>query len=172
MSEWITPKPVRAAFFDADGTLLSFATHEVPESAVRALTLLRTSGVRTFLCTGRSPSLLDDVPLELFDACLTMSGQYCYIAGEDGAEDDVFLSRPIDRQDMEKRTCFYLSRLISSQLPAGGRYKMIRIWIYLHLGTGERRDCFITNAVNQPYRDMIDIFSGETERVISIQEEG
>ncbi len=101
MSEWVTPKPVRAAFFDADGTLLSFATHEVPESAVRALTLLRTSGVRTFLCTGRSPSLLDDVPLELFDACLTMSGQYCYIAGEDGAEDDVFLSRPIDRQDME-----------------------------------------------------------------------
>ena len=32
----------------------------------------------------------------------------------------------IDRQDMEKRTCFYLSRLISSQLPAGGRYKTIK----------------------------------------------
>ena len=49
-----------------------------------------------------------------------------------------------------------------------GRYKMIRIWIYLHLGTGERKDCFITNAVNQPYRDMIDIFSGETERIINV----
>lgn len=32
----------------------------------------------------------------------------------------------IDRQDMEKRTCFYLSCLISSQLPAGGRYKTIK----------------------------------------------
>ena len=51
-----------------------------------------------------------------------------------------------------------------------GRYKMIRIWIYLHLGTGERKDCFITNAVNQPYSDMIDIFSGETERIINIGE--
>lgn len=27
---------------------------------------------------------------------------------------------------MKKRTCFYLSRLISSQLPAGGRYKTIK----------------------------------------------
>lgn len=86
--------PLKAAFFDADGTLLSFATHEVPASAVRALRELRAAGVRTFLCTGRSPSLLDDVPLELFDACLTMSGQYCY------AGDEVFLSHPIDAADM------------------------------------------------------------------------
>ena len=49
-----------------------------------------------------------------------------------------------------------------------GRYKMIRIWIYLHLGTGERKDCFITNAVNQPYSEMVDLFSGEQERVIEI----
>ena len=53
-----------------------------------------------------------------------------------------------------------------------GRYKMVRIWIYLHLGTGERKDCFITNALNQPYGEPIDIFSGETEQVIEIQEEG
>lgn len=92
---WDTPKPIRAAFFDADGTLLSFATHEVPESARCALEELRRRGVRCFLCTGRSPSLLDDVPLELFDACLTMSGQYCY------AGDEVFVCKPIDRSDME-----------------------------------------------------------------------
>lgn len=94
MELWQTPQPVRAAFFDADGTLLSFATHEVPASARKALKALRAAGVRCFLCTGRSPSLLDDIPLELFDACLTMSGQYCY------ASDDVFLSNPIDRDDM------------------------------------------------------------------------
>ena len=96
MELWQTPSPVRAAFFDADGTLLSFATHEVPASSCEALRALRRAGVRCFLCTGRSPSLLDDIPLELFDACLTMSGQYCYAA------DDVFLSNPIDREDMRQ----------------------------------------------------------------------
>ncbi|MBQ9005471.1 MAG: Cof-type HAD-IIB family hydrolase [Atopobiaceae bacterium] len=95
MVTWETPRPIRAAFFDADGTLLSFATHEVPDSARRAIEELCRRGVRCFLCTGRSPSLLDDVPLELFDACLTMSGQYCY------AGDEVFVCKPIDRADME-----------------------------------------------------------------------
>lgn len=95
MERWKTSRPLRAAFFDVDGTLLSFKTHEVADSAKQALERLRRAGVRTFLCTGRSPSLLDDVPMDLFDAHLTMSGQYCY------AGDDVFLSRPIDRHDME-----------------------------------------------------------------------
>lgn len=53
-----------------------------------------------------------------------------------------------------------------------GRYKMIRIWMYLHLGTGERKDLFITNALNQPLDEPIDIFVGETEETIVIQEEG
>lgn len=95
MQEWGTPRPLRAAFFDADGTLLSFASHEVPLSARRALEMLRASGVRTFLCTGRSPSLLDDVPQELFDACVTMSGAFCY------AGDEAFLRRPITHSDLE-----------------------------------------------------------------------
>ena len=52
-----------------------------------------------------------------------------------------------------------------------GRYKMIRIWVNLHLGTGYRKDLFITNALNQPYGEPIDIFSGESERVITFKEE-
>ena len=53
-----------------------------------------------------------------------------------------------------------------------GRYKMIRIWIHLHLGTGYRRDLFITNAINTPIDDPIDIFSSSSERIISISKEG
>ena len=52
-----------------------------------------------------------------------------------------------------------------------GRYKMIRIWIRLHLGTGEREDLFITNAVNQPETKPIDIFSSFSERLISYEKE-
>ena len=53
-----------------------------------------------------------------------------------------------------------------------GRYKMIRIWCYIHLGTGERKDLFITDAANQPMSEPLDLFSSASERVISIQEEG
>ena len=53
-----------------------------------------------------------------------------------------------------------------------GRYKMIRIWSRIHLGTGERKDLFITNAVNQPISEPIDLFSSASERIITIQEEG
>ena len=52
-----------------------------------------------------------------------------------------------------------------------GRYKMIRIWSRIHLGTGERKDLFITNAMNQPISEPLDLFSSATERVITIQEE-
>ena len=48
-----------------------------------------------------------------------------------------------------------------------GIYKMIRIWIRLHLGTGERKDLFITDANNQPLTEPIDLFSSEVERPIN-----
>ena len=49
-----------------------------------------------------------------------------------------------------------------------GRYKMIRIWSYIHLGTGERKDLFITTADNQPIAEPIDLFSSAGERVITV----
>ena len=53
-----------------------------------------------------------------------------------------------------------------------GRYKMIRIWCNIHLGTGARKDLFITDASNQPISEPLDLFSSATEREITIQEEG
>ena len=49
-----------------------------------------------------------------------------------------------------------------------GRYKMIRIWSRIHLGTGERKDLFITNAANQPITEPLDLFSSASERIITI----
>lgn len=50
-----------------------------------------------------------------------------------------------------------------------GRYKMVRIWIRLHLGTGEREDLFITTAANQPLGEPIDLFASAIERPIVIK---
>ena len=44
-----------------------------------------------------------------------------------------------------------------------GRYKMVRIWSYLHLGTGEREDLFMTTASNQPLGETLKLFYCEHE---------
>ena len=40
-----------------------------------------------------------------------------------------------------------------------GRYKNVRIWTNVHLGTGYRKDLFITSADNRPISNFMDIFS-------------
>ena len=52
-----------------------------------------------------------------------------------------------------------------------GRYKNVRIWINLDLGTGRRRDLFMTTADNQPVEEVIDLFSSATEQLINNWEE-
>ena len=44
-----------------------------------------------------------------------------------------------------------------------GRYKNVRIWTNLHLGTGKREDLFMTTSDNQPIGNTIDLFSSATE---------
>lgn len=57
-----------------------------------------------------------------------------------------------------------------------GRFKNVRIWIYLHLGTGYRRDLFMTTADNQPIDIQIDCFTSAGEEPMldwnNILEEG
>ena len=71
---------VRAAFFDLDGTLLSFSTHEMPASTLDALNALREAGVLLYLATGRPPHETAPVIDELFtfDGYVTMSGSFCF----------------------------------------------------------------------------------------------
>ena len=44
-----------------------------------------------------------------------------------------------------------------------GRYKNVRIWLNLHLGTGYRKDLFMSTADNQPIGNVLDIFSSSIE---------
>ena len=47
-----------------------------------------------------------------------------------------------------------------------GRYKNVRIWIRLHLGTGEREDLFITSPENQPIgSSIVKIVTAEEEEI-------
>lgn len=70
----ISNSEIRAAFFDVDGTLLSFDTHLVPPSTVEAFRLLREKGIRIFIATGRSATNLTQIaPLE-YDGVIALNG--------------------------------------------------------------------------------------------------
>ena len=71
---------IKAAFFDIDGTLLSFATRRVPASTVRALEGMRAAGIRLFIASGRPPMYLGPLRAELdfrFDGYVLTNGQCC-----------------------------------------------------------------------------------------------
>ena len=88
---------IKAIFFDIDGTLVSFRTHEIPNSTKRALKALKEKGVKLFIATGRSPSQLDffkEEDMSHFDGFITMNGQYCY------NEKEVIREQCLDRQDL------------------------------------------------------------------------
>lgn len=74
----------RAFFFDVDGTLVSFKTHTIPQSAVDALTEAKRSGIGIYISTGRPARLVNNLgPIEhLIDGYITANGACCMTGGE------------------------------------------------------------------------------------------
>lgn len=69
---------VKAIFFDIDGTLVSFKTHQVPQTTFDALYKLKEQGIKLFIATGRGKDGLDVLNDFPFDGYITLNGQYCY----------------------------------------------------------------------------------------------
>ena len=76
----------KALFFDIDGTLVSFRTHEIPASAIEALTAAKAAGHRIFIATGRPRILINNLGAlqerNLIDGYVTMNGAYCFVGDE------------------------------------------------------------------------------------------
>lgn len=72
---------IKAVFFDIDGTLVSFKTHRVPDSAKRVIAALRAKGVRVFIASGRQLLAINNLEDLQFDGYVTLNGGYC-IVGE------------------------------------------------------------------------------------------
>ena len=70
---------IKALFFDVDGTLVSFDTHQVPESTIAALRAARQNGVKIFTATGRPRQLLNNIyDVEpLMDGYILATGAQC-----------------------------------------------------------------------------------------------
>ena len=70
---------IKAAFFDLDGTLLSYQIYQISPSTRRSLQLLRDMGIQVYLATGRHAVELDALPIDSlrFDGFITLNGQLC-----------------------------------------------------------------------------------------------
>lgn len=86
---------IRAAFFDIDGTLLSFRTHKVSPGTVHAFDRLHNQGILTFISSGRPKVLIPDMPVH-FDGYITMNGGYCFVGNE------ILLENPIPQDETDR----------------------------------------------------------------------
>ncbi|MBR4462026.1 MAG: Cof-type HAD-IIB family hydrolase [Erysipelotrichaceae bacterium] len=69
----------KVIFFDIDGTLLSPATGQVPESTKEAIRMVQEKGVQAVIATGRDIAEVKKLPLDgiRFDGYLTLNGNIC-----------------------------------------------------------------------------------------------
>lgn len=70
----------RFLFFDIDGTLVSFTSHRIPESALQGLALAKEKGANIYIATGRPYKLIDNIEeiKHLVDGYITANGAYCF----------------------------------------------------------------------------------------------
>ena len=73
-----------ALFFDIDGTLVSFNTHQIPPSTILALTQAKANGHKVFIATGRPPLIITNLGAieHLIDGYVTINGALCFIGDE------------------------------------------------------------------------------------------
>lgn len=64
-------------FFDVDGTLVSFNTHQIPSSTLLAIDRLRQKGIKVIVATGRSINTIQNVRQISFDGFVTFNGGCC-----------------------------------------------------------------------------------------------
>ena len=86
-----------ALFFDIDGTLVSFATHQIPPSTVFALTQAKACGHRVYIATGRPVNIITNLGAieHLIDGYITTNGAYCFVGS------DVVCCNAIDQADVQ-----------------------------------------------------------------------
>lgn len=65
---------IKAIFFDIDGTLVSFNTHQIPSSTLEAVHRVREMGVKVFIATGRPYPLIDNLGELEYDGIVSSNG--------------------------------------------------------------------------------------------------
>lgn len=126
----MSDKMVKALFFDIDGTLVSFKTHQIPDSTVDAIAKAKERGVGIYISTGRPLPIITNLgSIEKYiDGYITTNGALCMVDGnivscEAIPPDDVsFMLDDAARNDYacivvgERRLCVFNDKPVFNQI--------------------------------------------------------
>lgn len=72
---------IKALFFDIDGTLVSFKTHQIPQSTITALEKIHRKGLKIIIATGRPLSIINNLDAinPLIDGYVCTNGSHCFV---------------------------------------------------------------------------------------------
>ena len=157
---------IKAVFFDIDGTLVSFKSHTVPESARRAIARLREQGVKVFIATGRlmkHVGIVNDIEV---DGYITVNGGYCITSAGEVIFESVFPRATVERViDLSEQYGFDLNVMTHQDMyvsSMGERVKKIASMINIMPTVANVR----VIAATQPVVQMCPYISRELEQEI------
>ena len=153
-------------FFDIDGTLVSFKSHTVPESARRAIARLREQGVKVFIATGRlmkHVAIVNDIEV---DGYITVNGGYCITSAGEVIFESAFPRATVERViDLSEQYGFDLNVMTHEDMyvsSMGERVKKIASMINIMPTVADVR----VIAATQPVVQMCPYISRELEQEI------
>lgn len=88
---------VKAIFFDIDGTLVSFKTHQVPQSTLDAIHRVREKGLKVFIATGRPLPFINNLQGLEYDGIMCVNGACCITN-----EGKIIGKHPVPKEDIQK----------------------------------------------------------------------
>ena len=157
---------IKAVFFDIDGTLVSFKSHTVPESARRAIARLREQGVKVFIATGRlmkHVAIVNDIEV---DGYITVNGGYCITSAGEVIFESAFPRATVERViDLSEQYGFDLNVMTHQDMyvsSMGERVKKIASMINIMPTVADVR----VIAATQPVVQMCPYISRELEQEI------
>ena len=157
---------IKAIFFDIDGTLVSFKSHTVPESARRAIARLREQGVKVFIATGRlmkHVAIVNDIEV---DGYITVNGGYCITSAGEVIFESAFPRATVERViDLSEQYGFDLNVMTHEDMyvsSMGERVQKIASMINIMPTVADVR----TIAATQPVVQMCPYISRELEQEI------
>ena len=151
---------IQAIFFDIDGTLTDFSTHQIPSDVFTALHHLKEQGIRLFIATGRGPDGLFVLNQFPFDGYITLNGQYCYTG--DGT---VLYENTIDPESIR----LLLKELKQNPVPCGFQLRDSRIFNFRNELVDEIHA--ITQNDDAPAGDITDIDQNDIYQVMIFMDE-
>lgn len=157
---------IKAVFFDIDGTLVSFASHGVPDSARRAIERLRARGVKVFIATGRllrHTEVVSDIEV---DGYVTVNGSYCVTSDGHTIFERSFPPETLDRVfALEEKYGFQAAVMTHEDIyidRMSGRVATIAEMIHITPQVADLRHI----AATQPVLQMCPYVGEDLERVI------